>query len=373
MVEISQSQAEELVRQKLDEAYEIAENFSVKGDLPDLGLSQIFIDALEFMSEASSKATTGFTNLITALSIKSAFPHLDVRYHQVQIGAPFSFRGVSEKAVYPWLSKMEFEGAKSGWQTRTFERPKPYIMTYDENIGAIKQPFLTCYDQVEEHKEDPINALIFLIYKQIELRNSKIIVLACPQIRQIHLIAHYFSEHFFFHYKNKGAARLPVLAIYSIYKVLVDQLERFNGMSLKELEEHSAADSQTQSVGDIEVKDANDGIFEAVEIKHNIAADKLLETDLFKKVAPYRVSRYYWLTTHKNCTPNEEQTKELEKFENRIGCQVIVNGVIPTIKYYLRLLTDPSVVFPIYIKLIKSDRALSHEHRIAWNTIVQSS
>ena len=35
------------------------------------------------------------------------------------------------------MEKQEFHTAKSGWQTRTFERPKPYTLDYDENIKTI--------------------------------------------------------------------------------------------------------------------------------------------------------------------------------------------------------------------------------------------
>ena len=304
------------------------------------------------------------------MAIKAAIPNLDIRYHQVQIGAPFSFRGVSEKAVYPWLSMKEFEGAKSGWQTRTFERPKPYTLNYDENIGSIKKPFLKCYDRVQVHNEDALEALIFLFVKQIHLRNKKEITLVSPKVNKIDLIVYYFKEHFFFKYKTKGQARLPYSGIFNLFD-LINELNRFQGMTLKDLEEHSAADSQTKSVGDIEIKTEKDEIFEAVEIKHNIPSGSLLVSDLFKKVAPYRVSRFYWLTTHKNCLPNSTQQAELEQFEKKVGCQVIVNGIIPTINYYLRLLSEPSSVFPIYTKLLAIDRALSHEHRVAWNEIVQ--
>ncbi len=52
---------------------------------------------------------------------------------------------------------------------------------------------------------------------------------------------------------------------------------------------------------------------------------------------------------------------------------MIVNGVFPTIRYYLRLLADPSAVFPAYADLIQKDPAISYEHRIAWNNIVLST
>jgi DNA (cytosine-5)-methyltransferase 1 len=51
------------------------------------------------------------------------------------------------------------------------------------------------------------------------------------------------------------------------------------------------------------------------------------------------------------------------------GCQIIANGVIPTIRYYLRLLVDPSAVFQEYAFLLETDKAIKHEHREIWNKI----
>ena len=70
----------------------------------------------------------------------------------------------------------EFPGAKSGWQTRTYERPKPYKLNYDENIGDIKEPFLKCYDQIEEHDQDAFMALAFLLWRREQLREKSKIV-----------------------------------------------------------------------------------------------------------------------------------------------------------------------------------------------------
>ena len=46
------------------------------------------------------------------------------------------------------------------------------------------------------------------------------------------------------------------------------------------------------------------------------------------------------------------------------------NGVIPTMKYYLRLVADPAGIFPFYTELLKSDTDIGFEHRERWNEIV---
>lgn len=275
-----------LVLASLDRAYEVAEAaFSSEGKF-DFELSDDYRDALKAMSDASSTASSGFTNLMTGLAIKAAIPELDVRYHQVQIQNPklFNFRGVSEKAVYPWLASKDFEGAKSGWQTRTFERPKPYMLDYDENIGAIKKPFLTCYDEVSTKGSDALSGLAYLVYEQMLLREKKQVPIAVPKIDQIEVIVGYFQEHFNRRYTSKGASRLPVLAMYAIYQAMMGEVARYNGANLKPLESHSAADAQTGSVGDIEIEDAKGNLFEGLEIKHGIKISAEMVEDFARKI-----------------------------------------------------------------------------------------
>ena len=147
---------DELITAQLDKALATAEEYFITKNeaLPAFATDSLnpeFIDALESMAKYCEKASGGYSNLITSLSIKAVYGEkVDVRYHQVQIQnqtdrpAGFNFRGVSESVIYEWMEAHEFHGAKSGWQTRTFERPKPYMLTYDENIGTIKDAFLTC-------------------------------------------------------------------------------------------------------------------------------------------------------------------------------------------------------------------------------------
>lgn len=367
----------EKVSNALSNAYSRADSNFLESKISDYNLSKKLDHALKDISDLSQKASTGFTNIITCLAIKAAMPTVDIRYHQVQIQdqtdrpANFNFRGVSEKTIYPWLSDHTFEGAKSGWQTRTFERPKPYMLNYDENIGDIKNSFLTTFDEIEEHGQSAEEALAYLIHLQLIHRESKTIALSVPKTKDIQLIVKVFKDHFFHPYKaSKGASRLPVLALYAVYSVLIEQLERYNGMSLKTLEEHSAADSQTGAIGDIEVINIESkNVFEAIEVKHNIALNERIIQDAAQKIMDKSVDRYYILTTHSICEPDDILYQKIANVKALYNCQLIANGLIPSLKYYLRLLSDPSLVFPKYVELLKSDKTIKHEHREIWNKL----
>lgn len=155
---------------------------------------------------------------------------------------------------------------------------------------------------------------------------------------------------------------------------MISELERFKGKELKPLEEHSAADSQTGATGDIEVIDSETkAIFEALEIKHEIQVSVSIIQSVQRKIMDKAIDRYYILTTHQHCEPDEEAAKQIASVQTMYNCQIIVNGVLPTLKYYLRLLSDPSRVMPEYAALLKSEKTVSHEHREVWNQIATSS
>lgn len=81
--------------------------------------------------------------------------------------------------------------------------------------------------------------------------------------------------------------------------------------------------------------------------------------------------RYYLLTTadmsKADRTPIEEEIKSIAR---KHGCQVIVNHVYTSLKYYLRLLSDPSDFIERYVNLMKNDENVKYHQQAAWNEII---
>lgn len=299
-----------------------------------------FIKALGEMADNCEKATAGYLNLLTGIAVKTVLrDKVDVRYPQVQTQnqtdkpAGFNLRGLSENEIYNWMETHSFPGAKSGWQTRTFERPKPYTLDYAENISYIKEPFLACYDYLEKNTSDcdPFYALAFLLWRRIVLRDSSNIKLSKPNVKDVLQITDIFNQHFFYDYHDKkGASRLPVLALTAMYEVLLEELDRYKGKKLNPLESHSAADSQTGAVGDIEIVNPDGTVFEGVEVKHNIVISEAIMDSVKQKISGNRIDRYYVLTTHSHHDPSQAIQDKAAEITKLLGCQVIVNGVLPT-------------------------------------------
>ena len=69
----------------------------------------------------------------------------------------------------------------------------------------------------------------------------------------------------------------------------------------------------------------------------------------------------------------EKITDEVIRIRKEHGCQVIVNGVLDTLKYYLRLVKTPATFVGNYVTLVEKDPVLRYEHKMAWDDIVISS
>ena len=64
--------------------------------------------------------------------------------------------------------------------------------------------------------------------------------------------------------------------------------------------------------------------------------------------------------------------KEIDSIANNHGCQVIINGILPTLKYYLRLITSLEQFIENYSLLVEKDKELKAVHKIRWNQIIQN-
>lgn len=110
-----------------------------------------------------------------------------------------------------------------------------------------------------------------------------------------------------------------------------------------------------------------------IEIKLNREIDSNMIAIAYAKICKFSPKRYSIFST----APIKEQDKEyifaqLEKIRLEHGCQVIVNGVLPSIKYYLRLIENLDEFINKYSALIENDKELKIGHKAKWNEIIKS-
>ncbi|MBO1581586.1 hypothetical protein [Bacillus sp. XF8] len=332
------------------------------------------ISILNKIIEFSEKAKGVLTVIVTSLTHKIVHPEQDIRYHQDNLPNGYSGRGIDTRFITPFMKSANFPAmSESGWLTRSLEQNAPYLLEYRGSIRPLelKTAFLSILNNVEENGADADKYLLYIFNQLIIERDKKNIELAKPSSLTIENIANYLETHFNFRYHSRGASRLPVLAIYSAYQCMMKEVKRFEGKTLMPLESHTSADSQSGSVGDLEIRDEKGRVFEGAEIKHGHKVTAQMVRDAFEKFKIHPIQRYYILSTvgHKE-DEYEEIQQEIQRIRSLHGCQIIVNGLNSSIKYYLRLLDDTFEFVNYYVENLKVDGALKFEHKEKWNDIV---
>ncbi len=357
------------IRAILEDAYQLAES---KRDLRP-GLSGNQIKWIETIMEKAESQKAVIAVLITSLVKKIETPAQDVRYHKKELPNGYSGRGFDTLHVTPFISekfqRFAMKGG-SGWLTRSLEQAHPFTLNFPGKIRnvSVKEAFLQILNDIEENRADPKKYLHATFIALIDLMERSRINLDLFEIANVDFrkaqqtetitiekIVNLLKRHFSIGYGVAGASRLPVLAVYSAYEMLM-AIERFESKTLLPLKSHTTADSKSGGIGDIEVLDKNGDFFEAVEIKHNIPISPGIIQVAYEKFVQTPVCRYYLLTT---AEPNVEDIDSVGELVSEIhaqhGCEVIVNGILPSLKYYLRLLSNPKLFIERYSENLQLD------------------
>lgn len=331
---------------------------------------------LKVIGEHSIKQKGLYTVLTTLLYYKYLHPQQDVRKHQKQIAGGFSGRSFDTENVTPILKKMGLPAmAESGWLTRTLEQPYPYDYKYVGKIPTkVKTPFLDTLDYVQKNPDKALSLLKILLNTVINVAKKNqiaIIPLSNPDKLTIMSIMDALEEHFLTKYNTHNGAKLPVIAFHSIYTSLIKEMKRYEGCSLDPLSSLTACDRTNKASGDIEIKKGGK-LYEAIEIKLDKQIDSQIVRVVEEKIYKWNPQRYYILSVY---GIKEEDRKEIDGILCEVGvkhgCQIIINGLIPTIKYYLRLITDLTEFVSTYSKAVERDTELQPIHKETWNNIIR--
>lgn len=358
----------------LNEQYNNAMLTVGSNDTITSNLNQAEQALLNTILQYSESAKGVLTVFITSVVYKILHPQQDIRNHQEGIPNGYSGRTFDSKNITPFLKQCKFPAmAESGWLTRSLEQKVPYDKYYTGaiNPSGLKAAFLTLLEKIQSGSNCTAY-LSYILQGLILKRNQHTIDLAKPITLSINSILGVLDTHFHASYKAEGASRLPVLAFYAIYECLINEAKRFKGKQLLPIESHTSADARSGRIGDIEIIDENNRAFEAVEVKHGITISLQLVLDAYSKFQTTAVNRYYILSTAPEANKDESRKIEIEiqRIKNVHGCQLIVNGIMPSLKYYLRLLDNSFEFIDKYVNLLENDTALKFEHKEKWNKII---
>ena len=325
--------------------------------------------------------------IVTSVAKKAIQSEQDIRLHRVDFEGGYSAKTLDTKVTAPFFKQYfpKYANKESAFLTlATRERLK---WTLDEGLQLkirnkdVKASFLTILDIVQNRQIDPTECLSFIFVRLLELSSQQTMVfddtiesLNFSDIVNIDSVVEMLKKHF----ETKNSSRLPVIAVYAAYQMLFKELKRFDGKTLLPLNVHTASDKH--GYGDIEILNVDDSHFETVEIKHNIAIDRNLIFDIAKKCEGSTIRRYYILTTFKGSFASVEEERYIKKFvlkiQNDSALAIIANGILMTIKYYLRFIENHKAYLDAYtIALIedaKNSTEVKEYHISAWKDILDN-
>lgn len=321
-----------------------------------------------------------YTVLVTCLVYKCLYPKQDIRLHQANMKNGYSGRSFDTKYITPFMKQKQFLGAmkESGWLTRSLEQNIPYNLNFPGKINnkVVKDAFLKILNDIEVKGANPQNYLKGIFHLSIKEKEHKSVRVINPVEREsslsINEIIDFLEKHFYYKYKSRGASILPVVALYSVYECITKEIKRFGDKILQQISSHYSCDKSSGNTGDIVVINNDGSLYEVVEVKFDIAPDYIMVDDAYKKFCNTTIQRYYILST---LAPKDDELEIIhdlvEKIKMEHGCQVIINGVFPTLKYYLRLLDNTDLFMEKYIHNIQTHPEINTEHKIAWNVIMK--
>ncbi|MGL4758870.1 MAG: DNA cytosine methyltransferase [Patescibacteria group bacterium] len=334
---------------------------------------------IQTIAQNCSKQKGVYTVLITLLIHKILEPTQDIRYHQSHMPNGFSGRTIDTHYITPTLKELGLPAmAESGWLTRSLEQPYPYTLEYNGKINniSVKEAFLNIIDFVENHRDltEIITEILIYQVKENTLANQiSIDKLVDPEKLNITTVINCLEAHFNHNYKTFGASKLPVIAFYTIYLQLIQEVERYKGCIIKNLGSHTASDRTSKTAGDIEIFDKKKQLIEAIEIKQGKPINLQMVLNAKDKILKHHPRRYYIFSSADIYKADKIKIQaEIELITRDHGCQVIINGIIPTLKYYLRLITSIEKFVEDYSQLVQGDKELQAIHKIQWNNILKT-
>lgn len=325
--------------------------------------------------------------LVTSLLKKVIDSKQDVRLHRIDFKNGYSARSLDTFVTVPFfkLHFPKYANKESSFLTLATRERIKWTKIDGQALkirnNAVKNSFLELLDSIENGTFDPRICLIYIFKKLYHLTDQHqqiyddtIVTADLTDIININSVIKLLEQHF----KTKSSSRLPVIAIYSIYQELFQVFKRYDNKKLSSLNTHTSSDKH--GYGDVEIWGLDNSPYEMVEIKHNIPIDRNMIFDIIKKSENTTIERYYILTTCKENFLSKDEEEFINNFILKIkkdsGLEVIANGIIFSIKYYLRFINDYKHFIQIYTNNLITDSKISTEiqeyHISEWNNILEN-
>ena len=324
--------------------------------------------------------------IITSLVKKIISPEQDIRLHMAKFENGYSARVLDTRVTSPFFKKYfpTYANKETAFLTKATRAEIIWNVTEGKKLPfrskQLIKPFLSLMDKIQNSSFDLNHCLTYIFFRLHQLSQQHQTVFDdtlesadFSDVLDINGVLAMLIKHF----DSKLSSRLPVIAIYSAYIQLFKTIKRYESKILRPLNVHTSADKH--GYGDIEIWNNDNTPFEMVEIKHNIAIDRNLIFDVVKKTENTTVKRYYVLTTFKGSFLNEIEEIYINKLTLKIkkerNLEVIPNGIIHSLKYYLRFIEDYQDFIKTYteelIRDAKNSTEVKNHHIEIWQSILE--
>lgn len=344
----------------------------------EVSLNRTVAEGIETIINNLNKNKYLYSILMTSLVEKLVHPNQDIRYAQDNLPGGYSNRSTDAANVTPFLkchglTSCAASGAESG---RNFERPFPYTLDYQASPKGKgnKEVFLGLIHAVQVEEVEPFPCIVLLM--ALDLKNKQKAIYEYPQLKGL-TIQQMFDAVLMHHQQAQGhgRARLPVLAIQAIYQGLVVELSRYANTTLRNPPNRHTANDKEGWIGDVQIDRLDGTAFEGVEVKSGIRITSDMVRILPQKFAGQPVDRYYISSTVEPYIAKDQMDEVMQivdQVREQTGCQVIVNGLNQSLRYYLRLLSNTDQFLKNYIEQIEVDLDVKNEHKELWFQILAS-
>ncbi|MDQ2747070.1 MAG: DNA methyltransferase [Acidobacteriota bacterium] len=324
--------------------------------------------------------------IVTSLVKKIISPEQDIRLHMAKFDGGYSARVLDTRVTSPFFKKYfpTYANKETAFLTKATRAEIIWNLADGRKLPfrskTLIEPFLNLMDKIQNTSFD-LNECLTYIFLRLQLLSQKnqtvfdntLESADFSDVLDINGVLTMLIKHF----NSKLSSRLPVIAIYSAYIQLFKTIKRYEGKILRPLNVHTSADKH--GYGDIEIWNDDETPFEMVEIKHNIAINRNLIFDVVKKTENTTVKRYYVLTTFKGSFVDDAEENYINKLTLKIkkerDLEVIPNGIIHSLKYYLRFIEDYQEFIKTYTEELIRDAKKSTEvknyHIEIWQAILK--
>ena len=288
---------------------------------------------------------SGVRFLMACLLGKLDRPEVDPRKPYTKIGGSDSFSGrkYDEDYLTPFINQYQLPvNSTTAFLTPTFRNHDQPLTTDRELVGRpteLYRSVLVLIENVAENRVSAESLLTEVIRVLLEIRDEQLhrinSLLSSLERSQgsLPLATEAIIKLITQHLACKNSSRLPVLIVAAAYQAAKHHL----GEQILSLQSHNAADSQTGSLGDLEITLQNESsVVTAYEMKMRAVTTSDIDSAISKILkARSKIQNYIFITTE----PVEQQVIDYAAtwYEKTDGVEIAVLDCLSFLRHFLHL------------------------------------